>query len=510
MKLLTQKQSKDLDKISLNTFDIKGIDLMGEAGKSISELSTPYLCKMNNPSIAIVCGKGNNGGDGFASAIFLHSKKYKLKIFCICSLDELSSDSRVFADQCLDKGINIQFSCITVADDLKYDFIIDGLLGTGVKGSVRENLYPWIKKINKSKAKVLSIDIPSGLQADIGIAEPVGVHADYTVTMGHPKIGLTMRDGPLLCGEIHVADIGFPKKAFSHLNGLKWNLFLEKDISTLLKPLHIDTNKYKQGKVLIIAGSKGMTGAAALCAFGAFRVGAGLVVSVAPKSINDIYEKKITEAMTIICDDEDKGYFLSKNYEEVSKKFDWADVVIIGPGIGQNQQTIDFAEKIIATCSKPLVIDADALRVFSQNRKLLDNIQVPFVITPHYGEMSRLLDIDSKIIINQFTTVVNDFMASFKGVLVAKNAPSCTLYDNIVHVNSSGNPGLSTAGTGDILAGMIGGFIAQGLNCNDASKLAVYFHGKAADNYVSKNGMRGMIASDILNEIPSLLSKYEN
>ena len=510
MKLLTQKQSKELDKISSDTFKIEGVQLMENAGKCISDLFINTLCKIDNPTIAIVCGKGNNGGDGFAAAIFLHSKKYYPEIFCICSLDDLSYDSRVFADQCLDIGINIQFSCITVVDDLKYDFIIDGLLGNGVKGPVRENLYPWIKKINKSKAKVLSIDIPSGLQADIGIAEPVGVHADYTVTMGYPKIGLTMRDGPLLCGEIHVADIGFPKKAFNHLNDLKWNLFLEKDISTLLKPLHIDTNKYKQGKVLIIAGSKGMTGAAALCAFGAFRVGAGLVVSAAPQSINDIYEKKITEAMTIICDDEDKGYFLSKNYEEVSKKFDWADVVIIGPGIGQNQQTIDFAEKIIATCSKPLVIDADALRVFSQNRKLLDNIQVPFVITPHYGEMSRLLDIDSKIIINQFATIVNDFMVSFKGVLVAKNAPSCTLYDNIVHVNSSGNPGLSTAGTGDILAGMIGGFIAQGLNCNDASKLAVYIHGKAADNYVKNNGMRGMIASDILNIIPSLLSNYEN
>ena len=148
--------------------------------------------------------------------------------------------------------------------------------------------------------------------------------------------------------------------------------------------------------------------------------------------------------------------------------------------------------------------------MFDRNRKLFDNIKVPFVITPHYGEMSRILDIDSKLIENQFTSIVNNFMDSFKGVLVAKNAPSCILFNNNAHINSSGNPGLSTAGTGDILTGMIGGFIAQGLNIEDASKLAVYIHGKAADNYVKKNGMRGMISSDILKEIPLLLSKYEN
>jgi len=319
-----------------------------------------------------------------------------------------------------------------------------------------------------------------------------------------------MRDGPSLSGETHVADIGFPDKVLNNLKGLKWKLLQEKNVSHLLKPLNVDTNKYKQGKVLIIAGSKGMTGAAALCSFGAFRVGAGLVISAAPSSINDVYEKKMTEAMTIICEDDNHGYFLLKNFDEVSKKFDWADVVIIGPGIGYHNQTIDFAKKIITTCNKPMIIDADGLRVFAGNNKLFSDIKAPFVITPHYGELSRILDVDIQIINNQFTSIVDDFMETFKGVLVAKNAPTCTLYNNNVYINSSGNPGLSTAGTGDILAGMIGGFIAQGIKTEDASKLAVYIHGKAADNYVKKNGMRGMIASDILNEIPLLLSKYEN
>ena len=483
---------------------------MEKAGKCISELFIGYVRDIDDPTVAIVCGKGNNGGDGFATAKFLHSNKCKLQIYCICNLDELSNDARYFANQCLDMGISIQFSCINVIDDLKYDFIIDGLLGTGVTGPVKKTLWPWIDKINKSEGKIISIDIPSGLHADIGIAQPEGVHADYTITMGYPKIGLTMRHGPLLSGEIHIADIGFPDKALNNLKGLEWNLLQEKDISHLLKPLNVDTNKYKQGKVLIIAGSKGMTGAAALCSFGALRVGAGLVISAAPSSINHIYEKKMTEAMTFICEDDNKGYFLLNNYEQVSKKIEWADVVIIGPGIDYHKQTIDFAKKIITKCDKPMIIDADGLRVFEGNNKIFSDIKAPFVITPHYGELSRILDVNIQMVNNEFTSIVNDFMETFKGVLVAKNAPTCTLYNNNVYINSSGNPGLATAGTGDVLAGMIGGLVAQGLDIEDASKLAVYIHGKAADNYVKKNGMRGMIASDILYEIPLLLSKYEN
>ena len=510
MRLLTQKQAKELDSVSIEDFKIKDVDLMESAGHHISKLLIKLFYTINNPTIAIICGKGNNGGDGFATAKFLNSKKYKLYIYCIVGLDELSPNAKYFANKCIDRGISIQFSCTNLNDDLKYDLIIDALLGTGVRGSIKNSITPFIRSVNSSKSKVISIDIPSGLQADTGIADPEGIRADYTITMGYSKVGLIMRDGPELSGEIHIADIGFPTEAFNNLNGFKWHLLLEKDIPCLLKPLNANTNKYKQGKVLIIAGSKGMTGAAALCAFGALRVGAGLVISAAPSSINDIYEKKITEAMTIACEDDNKGYFLFKNFDEISEKFEWADAVIIGPGIGAESQTVRLAEKIIMKCNKPLVIDADGLRVFAKNRELLNRIKVPSVITPHYGELSRILDVDSQIIENQFTEIIDDFMNSFKGVLVAKNAPSCTVSNNNVYINSSGNPGLSTAGTGDILTGMIGGLIAQGLRVEDASKLAVYIHGKAADNYVNNNGMRGMIASDVLNEIPSIISKYEN
>ena len=180
MKLLTQKQARELDILSLESSKIKGVQFMEAAGKIIADFLMDCIQNIDKESIGIVCGKGNNGGDGFASATFLHSKKYRIQIFCICSLDDLSNNSQYFANQCLEMGISIQFSCIKLIEELKNDFIIDGLLGTGVKGPVREEIMPIINRINNSKGKVISIDIPSGLHADIGIAQPEGINADYT------------------------------------------------------------------------------------------------------------------------------------------------------------------------------------------------------------------------------------------------------------------------------------------------------------------------------------------
>ena len=261
---------------------------------------------------------------------------------------------------------------------------------------------------------------------------------------------------------------------------------------------------------MVIAGSKGMTGAAALCSYGSLRVGAGLVIAAAPSSLNNIYEKKITEGMTITCEDENVGYFSSKNCEEIIQRFDWADAIAIGPGLGPNEETIKFVEILISAANKPLVIDADGLRPFMDNYKLFEEITVPFVITPHYGEFCRLTAADSKTIEGEFASVVTDFMNDFGGILVAKNAPSCVFYKKDGIVNSTGNPALATAGTGDVLTGMIAGLIAQGLEPQKAAQTAVYIHGKAADLFIEKKGMRGMIASDLLNTIPIVLNDYDN
>ena len=510
MKLLTQKQARELDRVAMKEYNIKGIQLMGSAGLAIADLAVKKTGDIHDPIIVILCGKGNNGGDGFAAALELDKNGFEVSVFCISTLEEITGDAKYFLDLCINGNMQIEFSGDLLDEGYGCDLIIDALLGTGVHGTVKESIIPWIEWINAKNCVVLSVDIPTGLQADSGIAEPVGVRADFTITMGCAKLGLAMRQGPFLAGEVHIADIGFPAEAVDKLSGLNWHKAMDESISCFLEPLEINTHKYKQGNVLVIAGSKGMTGAAALCSYGALRIGAGLVIAAAPSSLNNIYEKKITEGMTITCEDENAGYFSSKNCEEIMQRFDWADAIAIGPGLGPNEETIKFVEVLISAASKPLVIDADGLRPFMGNHNLFEEITVPFVITPHYGEFCRLTAADSKTIEGEFTSVVTDFMNDFSGILVAKNAPSCVFYKNDGIVNSTGNPALATAGTGDVLTGMIAGFIAQGLEPSNAAQTAVYIHGKAADLFCEKKGMRGMIASDLLNTIPTVLADYDD
>ena len=510
MKLLTQKQARELDLVAMEEYKIKGIQLMGSAGLAIANLAVKKTGDIHDPIIVILCGKGNNGGDGFAAALELDKKGIKVFVFCISTFEEIKGDAKYFLELCINGNVHIEFSGDLLDESYRCDLIIDALLGTGVRGPVKESMIPWIKWINAKKCIVLSVDIPTGLQADSGIAEPVGVRANFTITMGYAKLGLAMRQGPFLAGDIYIEDIGFPDEGINKISGLSWNKVLDKSISSFLQPLEINTHKYKQGNVLVIAGSKGMTGAAALCSYGSLRVGTGLVIVAAPSSLNNIYEKKITEGMTITCEDENRGCFSSKNCEEIIQRFDWADAIAIGPGLGPNEETIKFVEILISAANKPLVIDADGLRPFMDNYKLFEEITVPFVITPHYGEFCRLTAADSKTIEGEFASVVTDFMNDFGGILVAKNAPSCVFYKKDGIVNSTGNPALATAGTGDVLTGMIAGLIAQGLEPQKAAQTAVYIHGKAADLFIEKKGMRGMIASDLLNTIPTVLDGYDH
>jgi len=288
MKLLTQNQARELDRLAMEEYNIKGIQLMGSAGLAIANLAVKKTGDIHDPIIVILCGNGNNGGDGFAAALELDKKGIKVCVFCISTFEEITGDAKYFLELCINSNVQIEFSSDLLDESYRCDLIIDALLGTGVHGPVKESIIPWIEWINENNCVVLSVDIPTGLQADSGIAEPVGVRANYTVTMGYAKLGLAMQQGPFLAGEIHIADIGFPDNAINKVPGLSWNKALDESISCFLQPLEINTHKYKQGNVLVVAGSKGMTGAAALCSYGSLRVGSGLVIAAAPSSLNNV------------------------------------------------------------------------------------------------------------------------------------------------------------------------------------------------------------------------------
>ena len=508
MRVLTGKQAKQLDRLAMENHGISGEILMGNGGQKLAEFIRSNLMDIHNPNIGIVCGKGNNGGDGFAAGHILNKWGFRITIYSLVHHDEITGDAKIFSDQCEKHGLSIIYNTDIPTSKPDFDLMVDAVLGTGFSGIIRDNTVPWIQWMNDCK-QTISADIPSGVNAATGTADIHAVNADHTVSMGYPKLGMSIEPGRSHSGHIHSVDIGFPE-IVDELDGRSWTVISHEDIQTILRPMEKSTHKHVQGKVLFLAGSIGMTGAAYLTTMAALRSGSGLTITCAPASLNGIYEEKITEGMTIPCEDDELGFFTESNYDTIMKWEDWCDVIAIGPGLGQDDRTSALVKTLVKTIDKPMVIDADGLRPFYNYPELFQEIQSEFVITPHVGELCQLSGISSKLITNDLPGSIDKFMSNFPGVLVAKFAPSLVAWKGQGAVNSTGNPGLATAGTGDVLTGMIASFITQGFSTVDAAKLGIYTHGKAADQLANKSSQRGLIASDLLSQLGIVLRDYES
>ena len=508
MNLLTKEQAQKLDRIAISfkQMAIPGVELMGKAGSEVAEYVQNMIAGIANPKIAIICGKGNNAGDGYKAAIDLYKNGLHPYLIIASDKKEIEGDSLFYYKQCVKNNISITHSSKPPTE--KYDLIVDALLGTGFTGELRTPILEYTKWINKQKSLVLSVDIPTGVNANNGNVAKHTVNADVTITMGMAKVGMAIEPGKSLCGDIIPVDIGFPD-IYNELPGSKYRMADEDLAYKYLRAPDINTYKHRQGKVLIIAGSCGMTGAAILASNGAMRSGVGLVKVFAPKSLNNIYEANIIEGLTICCEDDGKGFFTLQNYSEIEKYFDWSDTILIGPGLGLNKSTKELVKKVVTNYTKPLIIDADGLSIFNDNVKLFRDIKGEFIITPHYGEFASLLNTTTKEIIGNITDYLEKFMNGFEGTLVAKNAPTFISYGKNIVINSTGNQGLATGGAGDVLTGVIASFAAQGIPSNIAAELGVFIHGKAADLVAEQKGYRGMIASDLLGMLPKAIMTYE-
>lgn len=506
MKLLTVEQSRELDNTAINKMGIPGIDLMGSAGTIVAEYALNMIAHITEPKIAIVCGKGNNAGDGYKAALDLTDKGFSPVVFTIFEESSIAGDAKYYFDKCVKNKIVI--NDISDFYDEQYDLIIDAILGTGFSGELKQPLLEITKQINDNNALILAIDIPSGVDARNGFVSENAVKADLTVTMGYSKVGMMIQPAHLHCGEIVIADIGFPN-IYNDMGGSKYRTNNEEFAYEYLSAPKVDTYKQKEGKVLIIAGSRGMTGAAILATKGAIRSGAGLVITVAPKSISDIYETNIIEGLTVATEDKERGYLTEKNYEDIEKYFSWADALLIGPGLGNHDPTLALVKKVISTFEKPVIIDADALNVFIDNLELLNKINSDFIITPHFGEFSRLLKTQMIKVKKNVLEELEKFSNKYKGTLVAKNAPTFIANKNEIILNTTGNQGMATGGTGDVLSGIIASLLSQGIPTTIAAELGVFIHGKAADLANVQKGFRGLIASDIIGYLPQALKDYE-
>ena len=386
-----------------------------------------------------------------------------------------------------------------------FDFIIDGIMGIGFRDALSQDLVDWVNWINQSNLFIIAVDIPSGLNADNGLVSPVAVKANVTITFGYGKIGLYLADGKDYAGEIQIEDIGFPKKALDIKKDIDCKLFTSQNAKEIITKVPSNTYKQDRGKVLIIAGCSGMTGAAILSTYGALRTGSGVTITVCPASLSNVYEKYILEGMTLSCNDNGKGYLTIDNYDEIMDKIEWADSLVIGPGLGLEKDTINLVAKLVNTVDKPIVLDADGLASF----KFLNGSQASLVITPHLGEFSKILNIDKKILLNDFIQLVKNFFTEFSGFAIIKHVPACVIHQQKMSINSSGNPGLATAGSGDVLSGVVASFISQKMDIYDACKLSSYLHGFAADNQIKHKGIRGLIASDLPLEIAKVINEHE-
>ncbi|HPC36310.1 MAG TPA: NAD(P)H-hydrate dehydratase [Candidatus Marinimicrobia bacterium] len=511
--ILSNAEAAAVDRYAIEELQIPGTELMFKAGNFVALKAKKSIQDIPNSRIDIFCGTGNNGGDGFVAAHLLSEWGANCIIWLIGDPQNIKGDARHFYQKCEGSQQNIRFikttaDLRTYCDLQESDLIIDAMLGTGFHGEVHGVIADAIRLINDTNLPVIAVDIPSGVNGDTGEVQGEAVRAKYTVTMGFLKRGLLFYPGKRFAGEIAVVDLGYPRKAF---NILKEKTFLigKQDIKKVIPPIAEDTYKHRQGKVLIIAGSPGMTGAATLCALGAMRSGAGLVVNAVPRSLNPIMEVKLTEALTAPVPESSQQTFCPESLPAIQSRIEWSDVVVFGPGVSSNVEVQEFGRQLLKNCPKPLIIDADGLRIFHNNLELIGTIE-DLTITPHRGEFAMMTGITVAEVNKNVIEVARDFVRKYPCTLVLKGAPSLVVSPKgVVAVNSTGNPALATGGTGDVLTGIIAAFRAQGLNSFDAAMAGVSIHGLAGDWGRKKLGVRAFIASDLLDYLPMILRRLD-
>lgn len=511
--IVTAAQMQQLDRRTIESFKIPGRVLMENAGRGAVRFFRACFSKMLTQPVGILAGRGNNGGDGFVVARYLHSTGTPVTVFLLTDPKRLGGDAA--ANYELLQPMDIPVVVITDEKALAANrermehqrIWVDALLGTGLNSEVKGFLGLVIDFVNQSDAPVFSIDIPSGLHADTG--QPMGrcIRADATATFGFAKIGHHQYPGVELTGKLDVIDIGIPPHITAEEAPQQYRLSgdqVRADLPRRLPHAHKGTT----GHLLVIAGSPGKTGAAIMTAQAAQHVGAGLVTLAAAGSLQPVLASQLLEPMTAALAAEDAGFLTAAALPAILELAADKTAVAIGPGIGTHPETRRLVRQLIASCPCPMVIDADGLNCIAKDPGVLKNAKVPVVITPHPGEMARLLGGRAADVQVQRLVVTRDFAAQYQVEVVLKGAATVIAHpDGRAFVNPTGNAGMACGGMGDVLTGIIAGLAAQGAAVEAAARAGVYLHGDAADRLCQSVGPRGYVAGDVLRTLPSCLCK---
>jgi ADP-dependent NAD(P)H-hydrate dehydratase / NAD(P)H-hydrate epimerase len=515
MFIVTAQEMAQLDQQTIEGIGIPGIVLMENAGRGAAAFFQEVLPDLLNRRITILAGSGNNAGDGFVLARLFSIKDADVRVICLRSPDRLKGDA-LTNFQIMEKlGIPV-YTWDEQADfDQQWawieesDVIIDAILGTGLQSDVQGFYRTIIEAVNALGVPILAVDVPSGLDAGTGRVLGAAVHALATATFGLPKVGQVLSPGEDHVGRLGVVDIGIPPHLVGASGIQRWWLD-EELVSGWLQPRDVDTHKGQAGHVAAWAGSPGKTGAAALLCQGAGRVGAGLVTLFVPASLNAILEGKLTEAMTVPLAETSEQCLGHTALAEMLSWLQGKQAFAMGPGISLHAETRELVKSLVLQCPCPMVLDADALTAMAGDFELFTEAKSPVILTPHPGEMARLINDSTRVVQERRLDIASEF-SQLCGVTVVLKGHRTIIAapDGRLAINSSGNSAMASGGMGDVLTGMIAGFLAQGFEPFQAACLGVYVHGAAADRCLGGVASRGLLASDLLPEIPRVIGTLE-
>ncbi|MEA1981284.1 MAG: NAD(P)H-hydrate dehydratase [candidate division Zixibacteria bacterium] len=513
MKLVTSEQMRNIDREAIDIKKIPSLELMENAGRGIAQAIIQSLFyNINNRKVIIFCGKGNNGGDGFVVGRYLFQAGCEVTIYYPSPENKLSVDASENCNKAKKLNINMHEidSIDSLPNNLAADFIIDAVFGNGFAGAPRGLLGDMIEYINSQNITTIAIDMPSGLNADNGQYEGCVVQADYTFTLALPKLGMYVSPGRELSGEIQIIPIGIPDDVIENFN-LKTDLLTTQKISSLLPSRKPDGHKGDFGKILCIAGSSGLTGAAILTAKTALRSGCGLVKVACPHSILPTIASSVTEATLAPMPDVKKnGHLALRGLGQLLELANEHDSIIIGPGLGQHYETKELVKRFVARCDKPMIIDADGLNALVKFTKILKEKRTRCVLTPHPGEFFRLTGNKVADDIQKRIAQASSFAKEYGVVLVLKGSPTLIAdTDGKVALNPTGNNGMATGGSGDVLSGIIGTLLGQSVSAFDSACGAVYIHGLSGDFGTEEIGARSLISGDLVDYLPEAFQFLE-
>lgn len=504
--VLTAKEAKFIDDFTINEIGIPGEILMERAALAVADIiARTYKVKDNSATkVLVVCGNGNNGGDGICIGRILDERGYRVTFSLVGNEDKATKLYRLHKEIIQKSGMNI----VNNIKECEYDIVVDALFGIGLSRDIQGRYIDFVSQINKMKdehkATIYSVDIPSGINSDNGSVMGVAVNADYTVTFGCKKRGLIFYPGADYAGTVFVRNVGFSKLAMNKFSNVAFTIGND-DVDDMLPKRLNDSNKGTYKKVLVIAGSRNMAGAAIMAGKAAMRVGAGLVKICTCESNRVIVQTALMEALLCTYEDDwvEDSKKIEKTMEMLRKELDLADTVLIGPGIGTGKGSHDIVKFVLENAKSKVVVDADGLNIISMSNDISFGNNT--VITPHLKEMSRLIDIPVAQIKHNIVEVAREYAHKNNITIILKDSKTVVSDGEKVYINSSGNNGMSKGGSGDVLAGIISGLIGCLDDDFSCACVAVYLHGHAADVALEHNNCYSLTPGDIIDNLKNIM-----